>query len=678
MKKWLMCFFLGLGLKLQAHHTDSLLIVLQKSALDTHRVTLLFELGDGYWKQSHDSLAKLYLSQAVSLGQKLHHSRREADARLLLVRIEADHQTDLNSAYRNLDASLKIAKNLMDKSLEGQTYYRRAQLYGNNLDKQNEIRPLLQRALKLFDETHERSRQAVIYEEIALLTAREGRLAEAIDLQLRARRIQEEIGDQKALQFTLANLGHNYVILGRYKNAIECFKQSEAISKKLNDLRILPYAMMQRGDILEKQGKFASALKVFEGSAAIYEKTKAVAWLPRVYSRIGKVYIQLMDYDRALLFTQLGDSLYKSQKDYNELLDHLSQANFGQIYLAKKQYAKVILYASEGLEFTAGAHLPRETAEYHRQLAEAFEKMGQSVKALYHFKQFKAESDSVFNIESEQKITVSSMTYDFEKKQEGDKLNIATLKNEKLNQTRNFLMGLSAIGFLLTLFILWSNRKLKHKNEELVRKNREIEEALFKGQKIERKRVASELHDNLNTKLAALRWRLEALDISKYNAGDQKIHESSLEMLEDIYGDVRLISHSMIPAELETLGLVTALQKLLGQLNINSKTEFHLIDNSSSVRPSSLIEHQLYNIALELINNVLKHAEASQVWISVSQTAQTISLTVSDDGVGLAQKPESDGMGMLNLKNRVEALNGKILVENTPGKGLKIRVEVAV
>ena len=677
MKKWFVCF-LGLALNIQAQNTDSLLKVLQKSPVDTHRVTILFELGNGYWKQSNDSLAKIYLSQAVSLGQKLHHSRREADARLLLVRIEADYQSDLKSAYTNLDASLKIATSSKDKSLEGQTYYRRAQLYNNNLDKRKEIKPLLLKALKLFKETHEKSREAIVYEEIALFTANEGKLAEAIDLQLNARRIQEEIGDQKALQFTLANLGHNYVILGRYENAIACFQQSEAIAKKLNDARVLPYAMMQRGDILEKQGKFASALRVFESAAAIYEKTKAVVWLPRVYSRIGKVYIQLKDYDRALRFTWLGDSLYKSQKDYEQLLDHLSQANFGEIYLAKKQYAKVIPYASEGLDYTEGAHLPRESAEYHRQLAEAFENLGQTAKALFHFKQFKAESDSVFNMESEQKITVSSMTYDFEKKQQADKLNIATLKNEKLNQTRNFLIGLSAIGFLLTLYILWSNKKLRLKNEELVRKNREIEEALFKGQKIERKRVASELHDNLNTKLAALRWRLEALDISKYNAGDQKIHQSSLEMLEDIYGDVRLISHSMIPVELETLGLVPALQKLSGQLNINSKTEFHLIDHSASVRPSSLIEHQLYNIALELINNVLKHAQASQVWISVSQTDKTISLTVSDDGVGIAQNSESDGMGMDNLKNRVESLNGKLIVENAVGKGLKVGVEVGI
>ena len=116
------------------------------------------------------------------------------------------------------------------------------------------------------------------------------------------------------------------------------------------------------------------------------------------------------------------------------------------------------------------------------------------------------------------------MNYEFDKKQNLSKLRFNQLQNEKLTQSRNFLVGLSVLATLIAGIILWSNRKLRSKNLQLTAKNREIEQALYKGQNIERKRVASELHDNLNTKLAALRWRLEAIDISVYNETDQKIH----------------------------------------------------------------------------------------------------------------------------------------------------------
>ena len=418
----------------------------------------------------------------------------------------------------------------------------------------------------------------------------------------------------------------------------------------------------------------------FQQAAKIHQISNATQWLPRAYGRIGGVYIKLKDYEKALQYTRAADSLYKSQVDSNEALDHVAQINFGKIFLANKQYRQVIAYAQKGLEWASGSEPPlrKEMGEYHRQLGEAYEMLGQPQKALNHLQQFKAESDSILNNEALQKITVSSMTYDFEKKQEIGKLRIKTLENEKLTQTRNILIGLSLLGILGLAFVLWSNRKLKIKNEELITKNKEIEEALFKGQKIERKRVASELHDNLNTKLAAVRWHLEAMQVDDFTPFNHKIHHRLLEMANDVNADVRLISHNMLPAELETQGLVSALQKLVEKLNINTKTKFYLIANENQTRPSSQVEHQLYNIALKLVNNVLKHAQATEVWISLSQTEHQIALTVSDDGVGMPEEIQSDGIGMRNLQSRVDVLAGKLQLESTPETGTKVMVEVPV
>jgi len=393
---------------------------------------------------------------------------------------------------------------------------------------------------------------------------------------------------------------------------------------------------------------------------------------------MGGVYFQLKDYKKALYYTTIADSVYKSEIDSKESLEHVCQINFGNIFLAQKQYDKVVKYATVGIEWASSSQPPlrRELAEYHRQLAEAYTDLGKPALALAHFKQFKAESDILLNNEVLQKTMVSSMTYEFEKKQQGDKLRIQTLENEKLTQTRNILIGLSAIGLLGLGFVLWYNRRLKLKNQELSRKNREIEEALFKGQKIERKRVASELHDNLNTKLAALRWHLEAMQTDELNGFNLKIHDKLLEMANDVYADVRLISHNMLPAELETQGLAAALQHLVNKLTINTKTQFHLVTTHAATRLPSEVEHQLYNIALELVNNVLKHAQASEVWISLSQTESQLSLTVSDNGVGMPQDVSSEGMGMKNLQSRVEALMGELTIESEPAKGTKVSVHL--
>jgi len=149
-------------------------------------------------------------------------------------------------------------------------------------------------------------------------------------------------------------------------------------------------------------------------------------------------------------------------------------------------------------------------------------------------------------------------------------------------------------------------------------------------------------------------------------------------MANDVYADVRLISHNMLPAELETQGLHAALQKLMVQLNVNSKTVFHFVTSGSNERQPSQVEHQLYNIALELVNNVLKHAHASEVWVSLSQSDHQLSLTVSDNGVGISNEIKSEGIGMKNLHSRLEILSGNLTIESSPNQGTKVTIVIPV
>lgn len=679
MNKWCILPLLFLTFIARAQKTDSLLRALKVARPDTQRVNILNDLGYNYWVGSDDSLAILYSHQALNLAKRLKFLAGESKARFQLTRIELDRFTDIGPAYAHLDTLLQIAKRTKDKKLEGMVYVRRAQFYSEILEKQSQVTPLFEKALKLFEEVGDKSWQGTVYNERAQILGNNGNFADAVVLMLKARKLQEEVNDTKSLRSTVANLGVFYSSMGLYPEALKTFKEAEENAKSRGDSVLIAFFYNQRADIYDKQGKYKEALRELEKAVKVYEPSQAPYWLGRTYARMGHAYLKLDDYENGLKYTGLADKLFSKAADANEMLDHYVHQNFGKIYLFKKSYKKVIGYAQKGLEWAMAAEPPlmRESAEYHRQLAVAYEALGQTAQALSHFKQYKVQSDSVLNKENVQRITAASLTYTFEKKQQTDQLTIEALKNDKLIQFRNFLIGLSVLGSIITAFIFWSNRKLRSKNMELIAKNREIEEALFKGQKLERKRVASELHDNLNTKLAALRWRMEAIDVTQYGEGDQKIHKGSVEMLEDIYDDVRLISHSMLPVELETEGLVPALRKLIGKLNINSKTQFHLIAKDFEERPPASVEHQFYIMILELINNVLKHAQASKVWISVGRSDTGIVLTVSDDGVGMADPALSDGMGMKNLSNRVEALGGKLKIESAPEQGTKVVIEVA-
>jgi len=387
---------------------------------------------------------------------------------------------------------------------------------------------------------------------------------------------------------------------------------------------------------------------------------------------LANAYMKLGDEKRANTYR---DKALKIAKGFNNrVVIFATYADLADVYEQKQQYAKAIEYRKASLDYARQSGWKEMESRAENYIYNTYKLAGDYQNALRYFEEHKAHEDSLGRFSVQKAYAELQTKYETEKQQ----LRIQALENESLTKTRNFLLGISLLGMLLTAYIFWSNQRLKSKNEELSRKNKEIEEALLRGQTIERKRVASELHDNLNTKIAALRWRLEAMNTATYPEADQKIHASVLQTLEDVYADIRLISHNLLPAELETHGIAVALQKLIEKLNTNTKTQFHLVTKGLTQRLDPTIEYQLYSIALELVNNVLKHAQAQQVWLSLSENSENVTLTVSDDGIGFQKESNSAGVGLRNISSRVESLHGHWLTETKPSAGTKVTIEVPV
>lgn len=253
---------------------------------------------------------------------------------------------------------------------------------------------------------------------------------------------------------------------------------------------------------------------------------------------------------------------------------------------------------------------------------------------------------------------------------------VKKLENEKLQteanrqkMIRNLLFISLLLGASLLGYFFKNNQKLKAKN-------REIEEALLKGQTIERKRVATELHDNLSAKISGVKWRLEAIQPDFKIEKQRKIYESSVNALSEIYTDVRLISHNLLPIELETKGLAVAVENLVTELNSLEKTKFStkIIENIG--RFDNRIEYELFSIILELSNNILKHSGATDALISLQKTDNQLQLLVEDNGKGFDTNKNHSGIGIKNLYSRIEVLQGFLKIENTAGVQVKIQIPV--
>jgi signal transduction histidine kinase len=196
----------------------------------------------------------------------------------------------------------------------------------------------------------------------------------------------------------------------------------------------------------------------------------------------------------------------------------------------------------------------------------------------------------------------------------------------------------------------------------------------------ERQRLARELHDSVTQALYSVTLYADAARMA-FSAQKWESLESNLQevrnMSREAMYDMRLLVFELRPFMLETEGLVSALRARLAAVEGRSglKTEV-LVENER--RLPIKMEEQLYRIAQEALNNVVKHAGATQVQVQLTYDESTVSMEMSDDGKGFAPEEvsQSGGFGLQGIHERVQQLGGALNIQSTPRRGTRLRVRI--
>ena len=209
---------------------------------------------------------------------------------------------------------------------------------------------------------------------------------------------------------------------------------------------------------------------------------------------------------------------------------------------------------------------------------------------------------------------------------------------------------------------------------------------IIKAQEEERKRVAREIHDGPAQLIANLVIKTELceklMDIDKEKAKEEL--DSLKGFLRSSLRDVRKIIYDLRPMSLDDLGLVPTLQRYISNYveENNILVDFIVLGEPRILRP--IVELAAFRIAQESLNNIKKHSGAKNASIRVEFTDNQINLLISDDGKGFdkskikSAKWEDAGYGLLNMKERVELLNGKFDIKTSHNKGTRIFASLAL
>ncbi|MFN7928757.1 MAG: PAS domain-containing protein [Blastocatellia bacterium] len=205
---------------------------------------------------------------------------------------------------------------------------------------------------------------------------------------------------------------------------------------------------------------------------------------------------------------------------------------------------------------------------------------------------------------------------------------------------------------------------------------------IVRTQEDERRRISREIHDSFGQQLTALRLRLEDLQKSSTGTAAERWQELQ-QMLKRLDGEIDFLAWELRPAALDELGLIPALTTFVEEWakQFGVATDFH---TNEKERFSYEIETNLYRIAQEALNNVSKHAQATQVSILLERRDFHLVLIVEDNGVGFdsQQKLLSDitdrGLGLVGMRERATLIGGTLEIESSPGSGTTIFARIPI
>lgn len=204
-------------------------------------------------------------------------------------------------------------------------------------------------------------------------------------------------------------------------------------------------------------------------------------------------------------------------------------------------------------------------------------------------------------------------------------------------------------------------------SNQLAHQQRKFLTAFIDGQEKERQRIGKELHDNVGSKLGAFK-RLFLKEFSNKKMSDE---------IDTICNDVRELSHQISPPEIALVGLPGAISDLITKYTDEELTiEFNCYEFPENVSES--ISSNLFRIVQESLQNIIKHAEANLVDVQLIGHENYLTLTIEDDGKGFNNSKPLTGIGLRNIKSRIEQLKGNFLLNTALNKGTSILVTIPI
>ena len=338
---------------------------------------------------------------------------------------------------------------------------------------------------------------------------------------------------------------------------------------------------------------------------------------------------------------------------------------FGQPKLA-------IFHGEIGLKLPETENRAREKSAIKKTLYKAYKELGEKAKALTYYEDY---IDFEQNLKETQKVkAIAELEAKYQNaqkesqilEQKNDLLEL-TAMNTTIEKQRNFLFGgsllLSIFGFLGIYF----NKIRKERNDKIA-----FTEALIFAQEEERKRIARDLHDGIGQSLLLMKKQLVTT---------HEVTQANQDLIAETLEEVRSISQDLHPFQLGKFGLISAINEVIHK--VEQSTDLFItkeMDNIDKLLDEK-IEINLYRTIQEVLNNIVKHSEATAAKISIKRVDKSLIINIQDNGKGFDYELKvitSKSLGLRTMFERIAAIGGQLKIEKGVTKGTMILIRIPI
>lgn len=681
-----LCFTVSSFSQLQKK-IDSLYEVYEKADDPLKKHTVFYDIGRLYVGVNLDSATSI-LSQTIAEAKQFKNDSLILKSQLGMA-LALSRMSKNDSARYYYSASEQILKDFQHSELQKTLYINRGILFFYER-KYDQAGDEFQRALDVALAENHYEDIGRCYNNIALCRAYVGKYEEALQMHIKSAELAEKLGNKLGLAQSYNNIGLVYSDLGDNKKAEEYLIKSLEIKKTEGSNVDIIGSYINLGNTTRKIGVETKNKETLTRARDYYNKglelSKEINYVRgrnNIYVSLAVIETTLENYDKGIELGKKAVAYSLENKDTRSELN--ARINLGDAYRFKKQYILAEKELLKALDVTRESNNLNYEKETVLLLSKLYEGKGSYRKAYDFHKLYSQLNDSIASTDVQNKVNELETKYQTTKKEkEIAEQKQALLDKELQLQNRNLYILLVSSALLILMIVSFSFYKRQQFKRQQLQKELDLKDALAKiktQNKLQEQRleISRDLHDNIGSQLTFI---ISSIDNLKYVSKDineklkgklANISSFTFDTIHQLRDTIWAMNKNEITLEEfygRILSYIEKIKEVKPDLQFNT-------ENTISERFvfSSVEGMNLFRVIQESINNSIKHANAKNIDLSLSQEGKDLSIIIKDDGKGFDLNTVEVGNGLSNIESRISSIKGTVSIESTVNEGTIISIK---